>query len=290
MISFGNWLFIRNCTKADRKRDEGLTTPADIERFDNIVYGTNSKVQIMDIYRPKNMEGVLPVIVSSHGGGWVYGDKEVYQFYCMNLAQRGFVVVNYTYRLAPKYKFPSAMEDTNLVYTWIMENGNKYGIDLSNIFAVGDSAGAQIAGLYAEILTNEEYAKEYPFTAPKNLKINALGLNCGKYDSTKDEASGFFKDLMPNKGTQKELEKISVVNHVTKDFPPSFIFTANQDFLKNEPESLIRELEKNGVEYESKIYGTEEEPLYHVFHCNIKTDTAKVANDEETDFFKKYIK
>ena len=55
----------------------------------------------LDVYRPKlNIKGKLPVIMSVHGGGWVYGDKDVYQWYCMNLAQRGFAVVNYSYRLA----------------------------------------------------------------------------------------------------------------------------------------------------------------------------------------------
>ena len=91
--------------KGDDIRDAGLTTPEDIIRYDDIVYGEDPKWQSLDVYRPKSAEGKkLPVIVSVHGGGWVYGDKERYQFYCMNLAQRGFAVVNYTYRLAPEYK------------------------------------------------------------------------------------------------------------------------------------------------------------------------------------------
>lgn len=290
MISLGSWLFIKNCTKADTKRDEGLTTPADIERFDDIQYGENAKWQIMDVYRPKSIGDMkLPVIVSSHGGGWVYGNKEVYQFYCMNLAQRGFVVVNYTYRLAPKFKYPAAIEDTNSVYTWIMKNGNDYGMDTNNIFAVGDSAGAQIVGLYSSILTNKEYAKKYAFTIPENLKLNAVGLNCGKYKCDGDKAEGFFKDLLPNRGSLEELKMISVVEHITAEFPPSFIFTANKDFLINEPASLIEKLEQNNVEYESKLYGTEDNPLYHVFHCNVRSEDAKTANDDEVEFFKKHI-
>lgn len=290
MISIGSWIFRRNCTKADTKRDAGLTTPENIERFDNIQYGKDAKWQIMDVYRPKNIgHKKLPVIVSSHGGGWVYGNKEVYQYYCMNLAQRGFVVVNYTYRLAPKYKFPSALEDTNSVYTWIMANGTDYGMDLNNIFALGDSAGGQIVGLYAGILTNKEYAKEYSFTAPEGLKLNAVGLNCGKYNTTNETATGFFKDLLPQKGSREELIRISVIEHITEQFPPSFIFTANKDFLINEPEVLTEKLKANNVEYESKLYGTEENPLYHVFHCNIRSEDAKQANDDEIAFFRKYI-
>ena len=90
--------------EGDDRRDAGLTTPEGIRRFDDIVYGEDAERQILDVYRPKDKAGVLPVIVSVHGGGWVYGDKERYQYYCMDLACRGFAVVNFTYRLAPEYK------------------------------------------------------------------------------------------------------------------------------------------------------------------------------------------
>ena len=77
--------------KGDDIRDAGLTTPEDIVRYDDIVYGTDPAWQSLDVYLPKAAEGQkLPVIVSVHGGGWVYGDKERYQFYCMNLAQAIF--------------------------------------------------------------------------------------------------------------------------------------------------------------------------------------------------------
>ena len=107
---------------ADAKRDSEKKTPEDILRFDNILYGEDEKWQILDVYKPKSAEGKLPVIVNVHGGGWVYGTKEVYQFYCMSLAQMGFAVVNYNYRLAPENKFPSSVEDTNSVFNWIEKN------------------------------------------------------------------------------------------------------------------------------------------------------------------------
>lgn len=75
--------------RGDDKRDAGCTTPQDIRRFDDIVYGLNPSWNRLDVYRPKDAEGLLPVIVSVHGGGWVYGDKERYQYYCMSLAQQG---------------------------------------------------------------------------------------------------------------------------------------------------------------------------------------------------------
>lgn len=80
---------------------------------------------------------MLPVIVSVHGGGWGYGDKERYQYYCMSLAQQGFAVVNFSYRLASKYKFPAPLEDTNRVFVWLLAHAVRYGFDTHNVFCVG---------------------------------------------------------------------------------------------------------------------------------------------------------
>ena len=76
-----------NWAISDAERDEGLTTPEDIKRYDNISYGPHDVWNLLDIYHQKDVTGPMPVIVNIHGGGWVYGNKEIYQFYCMNLAQ-----------------------------------------------------------------------------------------------------------------------------------------------------------------------------------------------------------
>ena len=89
--------------RSDAARDAGLATPEDVIRYDDLRYGDDAQWQVLDVYRPRTAENTpLPVIVSVHGGGWVYGDKAVYQFYCMSLAQRGFAVVNFSYRLTPQ--------------------------------------------------------------------------------------------------------------------------------------------------------------------------------------------
>ena len=166
---------------SDAKRDETKKTPENIQRFDNILYGEDKTWQILDVYKPKSAEVKLPVIVNVHGGGWVYGTKEVYQFYCMSLAQMGFAVVNFNYRLAPENKFPSSVEDTNSVFNWIEKNQNEYGFDCNNVFAVGDSAGANLLALYAAIFTNAELKKKYNFELPSEINLKAVALNCGKY-------------------------------------------------------------------------------------------------------------
>lgn len=282
--------------KGDDVRDAGLKTPSDIKRFDDIQYASDKKYNVLDVYRPKKAGNKkLPVIVSYHGGGWVYGDKERYQYYCMNLAQRGFAVVNYTYRLAPAYKFPAPLEDTNSVFSWILKNAKKYGFDTKNLFALGDSAGGQGLACYAAIITNPAYAAKYTFKVPKGLKLNAIALNCGIYDfsdpsvADTDMMKDIFKVYLPDWGTQDELKMMSAVNWVTSDYPPTYIMTATGDFLKMQAPIMAKCLSEHNVPFTYKLYGSQKNQLGHVFHCNIKSPDAKICNDDECNFFRAHM-
>ena len=253
-------MFLRTSFKhSDDKRDAGLTTPNDIVRYDNISYGPYGEWNLLDVYRPKNVEKELPVIVSVHGGGWVYGDKERYQYYCMSLAQQGFAVVNYTYRLAPKYKFPASLEDTNNVFRWVLDNCATYKFDIRHVFAVGDSAGAHNLGLYCCICTNEAYAKTYPFAPPAGFAPTAIALNCGIYEmkkgKKKDLTTRLMADFMPEKGTEAEMKQISIVDHLLPGFPPCFLMTCEGDFLAAAAPPMEEALKQNGVPVHYQYYG-----------------------------------
>lgn len=282
----------RQFKEGDDIRDAGLTTPEDVIRYDDIAYGKDSEMQVLDVYRPKDAEGrILPVIVSVHGGGWVYGDKERYQYYCMSLAQRGFAVVNFSYRLAPEHQFPAPVEDTNSVFAWILDNKDKYGMDVENLFAVGDSAGGQILSLYADICTNEEYAKEYDFQVPEGLKIKAVALNCGQYnmEDTSDMTRQLMEEYLPEKGTQEELRRISSDLYITDQFPPAYVMTAEGDFLREQAPYMYGKLKEKNVFCELHEYSSPKEKLMHVFHLNMRSEDAKRCNDDECEFFRKFI-
>ncbi|MBP3489856.1 MAG: alpha/beta hydrolase [Roseburia sp.] len=286
----------RGFKESDDKRDAGLKTPEDISRCDDIVYGDDPVWQVLDVYRPKVLEGEkLPVIVSVHGGGWVYGDKERYQYYCMDLAKRGFAVVNFTYRLAPEFQYPAPLEDTDLVFTWILSHADKYGFDTEHIFAVGDSAGGNGLGLYAAICTNAGYAKHYPFIVPDGLSLKAIALNCGVYqirvDREEDEQHrNLMWDYLPGHGSWEELELLDVTAHVTKDYPPVFLMTAVDDFLKPQATLLAEKLMACDVPFVCRLYGDADNRLGHVFHADIRTKDAALCNDEECAFFRRFVK
>ena len=286
------------CEPGDKKKNEGLGTPADIERFDDIPYGADPIWNVLDVYRPKEIPGPLPTIIDVHGGGWVYGDKEVYQFYCMSLAQQGFVVVNFSYRLAPKDTFPAAMQDMNAVVEHTLANADRYGADTSRVFLVGDSAGAHMAAMYACLCTNPSYPSCVGVTPPAGFVPTALALNCGIYDmqelmAGKGPLLSFLKPMVKDllgtrRPSEEQLDVLSPVHYVTPAFPPAYVMTATGDFLIGQPDYLLPVLEANGIAHEFKIYGTQENKLPHVFHCNLRLAEAAQCNREEMDFFKTY--
>lgn len=290
-ISLEGKRMIKFSTIADTKRDEGLTIPEDITYIDNITYGEDKEYQNLDICFPKSHEGKLPVIVSVHGGGYVYGSTKVYMYYCASLAQRGFIVVNFNYRLAPAYQFPAPLEDLNAVLNFITTNPKmkEYPFDFENVFLLGDSAGAQIAGQYSVIFSNKEYNSLFGFKLP-DIKLKALGFNCGRFELltyiNKSKNKGICKDYF-GKDPLRFGEKLEVEKYVTSDFPPTFIMTSQGDFMMPYAKPLEELLESKNVDCECQIYG--DKNVWHVFHVNVRRDIGIKANDDQIAFFKKYI-
>lgn len=284
---FGIWLTRMMCSRSDKKRDRGLTVPEDIQVLTDIAYGGESNWQVMDIYRPKEVQGRLSVIVSFHGGGWVYGDKEVYKYYCMSLAQQGFAVIDPSYRLAPEYPFPAGFEDMCGVFRFAAENADKYGFDTENIFAVGDSSGGMGLAAFACLVTDKVYAERLGIDPPEGIHLNAIGLNCARLTTKGKE--GIFRGVIPE-GKERYIGLMHIPDHITAEFPPCHIITADDDFLKDEPQELIPILEKFGTEYRYKLYEAGNNRLGHVFHCNIKDERARAANTDQLEFFRAHIK
>ncbi|MCQ2092513.1 MAG: alpha/beta hydrolase [Fibrobacter sp.] len=296
---------------ADQARDAGLEEPADVSAFKDIPYGEFGEWNLLDLYVPRTADRntaletsrKLPVIISIHGGAFVYGQKETYKFYLMSLAQRGFAVVNFNYRLAPEYRFPAALEDADAVVHWVMDNASKYNLDAKNIFMVGDSAGANYAALYSIYCVNPEYARKVQDAAkswygkqarinpPLTFKPRAVALNCGLYDITEDrnKKADIVVDLF-GEHWEDCCEYLNVEDYLTEKFPPSFVMTGEYDFLNLQNRHMDRALSKQNLPHVFKSYGTKnDKEISHVFHVNMKLPLAHLCNDEECEFFKRYI-
>lgn len=282
-------------TKIDDIRDAGLTTPEGIQRFDGLRYGSDEIFHTLDVYCPKGTDKPLPTIISVHGGGWIYGDRQRYSHYCMRLALRGFTVVNFSYRLAPECKYPAQLEDTCRAVKWVQENAEAYHIDLNNIFMLGDSAGGQLCFQFLTMLTNPGYASFFDFAPPKGLTVRACALNCGCYFIpvsrlvTPRRMGVMIESFLPEEYLSV-VPQLRVAKYITADFPPAFVMTAHNDYLKRMAAPLCRKLKAKKVEHQLHIYGSKEQKeIGHCFHLNCRSDIADQCNDDECAFFRAHM-
>ena len=284
-------LFNVMATRSDKKRDSAIPLPQGVTECRNISYGPHGKWSLLDVYYPEGTATPQPTIVSIHGGGYVYGTKEIYRRYGMDMARRGFAFVNFNYRLAPKWRFPTPLHDTNAVMQWICKNAARYHLDPSRIILVGDSAGAQLASQYAAIATNGDYAALFSIQVPK-ITIRCLGLNCGMYDAVAQAASprkGIALDYI-GKALADDDPRFRVLQAITDRYPPAYITTACHDFLRSNAEPMYEFLKTKGIPAAWKCYGSEEDKtIGHVFHVNIVLEEAKLCNDESAEFFRKFV-
>ena len=284
-------LFRHMAGRSDKKRDAAIPLPSGVTECRNISYGPHGRDNLLDVYYPEGTAAPLPPIVSIHGGGYVYGSKEIYRRYGMDMAKRGFAFVNFNYRLAPQWKFPTPLADTNAVMQWIVKNAARYHLDPNRIFLVGDSAGAQLASQYAALWADPVYAALFPLKLPK-ITIRALGLNCGLYDMVQQASEprkGLHLDYL-GRDLSPEDPRLRVLESIGSNYPPAFITTSCCDFLRANAEPMFRFLNGKGVNAAWKCYGREgDKKVGHVFHVNIALDEAAQCNDDEAAFFRSYL-
>jgi len=289
-MTFSSLRFYLSATRSDRKRDAAIPLPTGVTQLRNISYGCHGEDNLLDVYYPEGTNQPLPTIVSIHGGGYVYGTKEIYRRYGMDMAKRGFAFVNFSYRRAPKWKFPTPLADTNQVMEWIVKNARQYRLDPDRIILLGDSAGAQMTSQFAAMMTNPEYGKLFGLKLAK-VNIRAVGLFCGLYDLS-------VRAKMPRKGMHKDYfgtlpaddPRFRCLESITASYPPAFIMTGAEDFLRDQAEPLYDFLQDKGIPARWKCYGTEgDKRIGHVFHVNILLPEAMQCNDDAAEFFRKYV-
>ena len=274
-------------SEGDNKRDAGLTEPSEIESFRNIPYLADRLTEhLLDVYRPKTRKN-CPVLLSIHGGGWFYGDKERYRFYCMYMAKLGFVVINCNYRLVPEYLYPAALEDVCAVVRWLRENMERL-TENAHWFMTGDSAGAQLVTQYCILAANTSYRERLGIAGSEQLP-DAVALNCGIYDMKNLHES--FKDCYIQTANPEQLALFDhMLDNMTADFPPTYLMTSVNDGMNIHTLPMKQRLKELGVPFVYRQFGEGVPEDSHVFHLNLYSENGRKCNGEEAAFFQKYAR
>jgi acetyl esterase/lipase len=249
------------------KAEKAVEVPPGVAYIPDVTYCKfDDKTTLeLDIVFPVRGVGPFPAIVFLHGGGWVMGDRKNMSTYLMQAAQAGYVGVAVSYRFAPQYPFPAALQDCKCAVRWLRANADQYKIAKDQIAAFGFSAGGNLACMLGS--TDD---KEFPVSggyAKQSDRVQAVVSFYGISDLTelhqccaREELSAFNRFLVttamerylggPLEKCKEGYAKASPANRVGKATPPTFLAYGTKDELVPIGQSQLyaEKLKQGGVD------------------------------------------
>lgn len=273
---------------SDNKRISGQTLPEGVRAELDIPYlDDGAKAHLLDIYTPEGFQKPLPVIIDIHGGGLMYGYKEINKNFCYHLARDGFIVISINYRLVPDVLYGDQVRDVLDAFHWIARHGEAYGCDLDRVFVAGDSAGGQLCA-HCTLINNHSELRRIYRVSESGLKIRAVALICcmynrkGKCAFMNGAAFGkHYRKLAEYEGT--DLDKYLSAEY----FPPAYIVTSDQDMIQEGSVYMEKLLTEKGIRHRFHNWGyNRKNPVQHVFNVAYPDRAESVqTNHEITGFF-----
>ncbi len=272
---------------------------AQTRSIQDIDYGSQFPNGTLDIIFPKENAEEAPVIFWIHGGAFVAGHKSDITEYAVQLAANGYVVVNMNYALAPEEHYPVPLYQVSEAYQFIQANAEAFEINLDNVYFAGDSAGAQIAAQYVNIQTDMLYAEQMNMEPAVDAEtIKGALLFCGPFNLqrlSQIESGRIVQFMMDRVGwaymgsrNWKELPETqlaSVAEHVTENFPASFITDGNTGSFEAHGKELAEILDSKGVLVESVFFEKEVwGELGHNYQFLMNTEASQFSFEKLLDF------
>lgn len=205
------------------------------------------------IYTPESLQKSLPIFLFFHGGGWVFGALEDFDRLCSFISKNAeCLVISVGYRLAPEYKFPTAIEDAYAAILWASQQGEELGGDPSKIAVGGDSAGGNLAAVMT-LMARERKRPDIKYQLLIYPVIN-YAFDTPSYDEfangyglIREEMKWFWSHYLSHSEEGKNPYASPLQAETFKNLPPARVVIAEYDVLRSEAEAYCDRLEKYNI-------------------------------------------
>ena len=277
----------------DEKKHE-ITIGCDFE------YPSQYYNNFYDIYYPVGCMERCPTILWIHGGSFVAGTRYGIANVATMLALEGYTVIAAEYALAPEAKHPIPVRQMQELYLHLCEK-NHPQVDIQNIFIAGDSAGALIAAQFAAVQTNAELAQAMNIkpVIPAGTLRGAI-LTCGPYDlagirkaDSKLLRIGLWflgRALFEGRPWHKsdDCKHSTVADHVTGDYPPTYITDGNEGSFEVQGRRLAMALRGKSVPVAERFFEAAQGEVPHEYLFQLADKKAQICLDEIIHFIETY--
>lgn len=237
-------------------------------------------------YTPEEATDCAPCLVFYHGGGFVLPAASYQCKIARTLAeQTGCKAFFLFYRLAPRHKFPAAVDDCFDGYSWLIGNAASLGIDSKKIIVGGDSAGGNLAAVVCLKAREEEITPPlgqmllYPALSDENTAEQPFqdAPMCSMNDYRK-----FGKLYLPKQGEIRR-EHLFPSEAEANLFPTTYLETAAFDYLRAGGLRFCEKLRASGVPVEH----CDTENTIHAYDIVPNSKAVKYCTKRRVAFLKK---
>jgi acetyl esterase/lipase len=233
----------------------GETGRPDVDITDTTVPGGPSGEVSVRILRPRGATGPLPVIVYIHGAGWVFGNTRTHDRLIRELAVGANAAVVFpNYSLSPEAKYPTAIEESYAVASWVAQHGAEQNLDPTRIAIAGDSVGSNMTAaltLLAKQRGDVSFAQQVLFYPVTDASFDtdsyhqfALG-----YFLRRDAMQWFWDQYTTDPAERAEITASPLRASLDElaGLPPALVITGEADVLRDEGEAYASKLRAAGV-------------------------------------------
>lgn len=213
------------------------------------------------VYEPK-VQGINPAFIWIHGGGFVFGNIEVYDSICRKIVNNAdCTVISIEYGLSPEHKFPQPVEECCQTVKWISDHAKELNISADKIALGGDSVGGTLTAVISQLSRDKgEFKIVYQViinamldllgeTNPKSRVTNAEG-----YRLTTKGIEWFVGQYLNEPSEAKTPLASPLLTDNFTDLPAACIITSEYDPLRDEGELYGERLSAAGVKVCLKRY------------------------------------
>ncbi len=254
----------------------------------------------LDVFRPADATGPLPVVVWVHGGAFVAGTKDGTASYLKILASHGYTTVSVEYTKAPERHYPYQVEQVADAIRHVVRHADRLHVDPERIVLAGDSAGAHLAAQTALAVSDDDYARAAGLPqAVDRRQVRGVVLACGAYDLTLPDygdglAGRLQRDILWAYTGEKGFESdhrvsfASLPQHVSSTFPPTFVTAGNGDPLEPHSHALADALETQGVDVDALFFPADRRPeVPHEYQFDLDEEPGPEALDRILAFLER---
>ncbi|MCP2275386.1 alpha/beta hydrolase [Nocardia amikacinitolerans] len=246
----------------DGVQDSPIFKPEIDEEWITVEGGPTGSVRVR-IVKPVGAVGPLPVILYTHGAGWVFGDAHTHDRLVRDLAiGANAAVVFPEYDRSPDVRYPVANEQSYRVAQWVTTDGGTKGLDSARIAIAGDSVGGNMAialTLMAKERGDVSFVQQvlfYPVT-DANFDTGSYRDFAEGYFLTRDGMRWFWDQYTTSEEDRAQItaSPLRATTEQLAGLPPALVITAEADVLRDEGEAFAADLRRAGVPVTQTRYG-----------------------------------